>query len=53
MARMKLEAKIERRLWNLVCSMNGDGDTIRELAKSIARTARQHIAADQIEDLLR
>lgn len=50
---MKLEDKIERRLWNLICSGSGDGDTIRSLAKSITRTARKHIAAEQVEDMLR
>lgn len=49
MPRMKLEAKIERRLWNLICSGYGDGDTIRELAKSITKTARKHVADEQLE----
>lgn len=48
MNRMKLEDKIERRLYNLICAGGGDGDTIKEMAKSIAKTARKHISDERL-----
>lgn len=42
----KLEDKIERKLYDLICSSGGNGETITRFAKSIAKIAREHITKE-------
>lgn len=42
MSRKKtLADKVEKILWDLICSGGGDGDTIRRTAENIARLAER------------
>ncbi len=44
------EQKIEDQLWDLICGGAGDGDTIRALAKKIARMAKREAKKEQTND---
>lgn len=39
---MKLEDKIERRLWDIICTGHGDGESIKAWAKDLAEIAYRH-----------